>query len=166
MNGAPRRYVFNHTHLLRRPAIDGPIFYDDQAAEKVIELTFADYTLTELALRNDYNEVIIAGYYDNHLNNWLLDFTAKIRGLRIMDRRHFVVDNIDHVTAYCYYDEIDRIWHVASPVNLTGRLQRLLWRVTDAGGAGYISIRHWDRLYNRLRPIEPEDEIDWKKNGF
>jgi hypothetical protein len=165
MRGVPTRYIFNHTHLLRRPDVRGPIFFDDEAAEKVVELTFADYTLNELALRNTYEEAIVTGYFDNGLNEWQQDFKATIHGFRIMDRRHFVVDNIDHVTVYGYYDRMDRIWFVGTDVPLTGRLQRLLWRITD-NDHGYISIRHWDRLYNRLRPIEPEDDNDWKKNGF
>lgn len=157
---SPKRWIFDYTYLLRRPGVDGPIFSSENCVENIVEITFADYSRDELTIRNSYNIVDVVCFLDLSENEWCPIYKAKIYGLRVMDQRQFVVDDIDHVTAYCYYDDISRLWESGVQTVEGGRLKRLLWRSLDE--INFISFRHWDRMY-RLRD---SGNKDWIRNGF
>lgn len=154
-----RRYVFNNTYLMRKPHPSSPIFSEDWAAERVLEIVLVDYRLPEINLAQHYPCCTFEIYQDNGFNDWSLVFTANMFRLRLVDLREFDVDGIFHVCAYFYYESIrqfqNEYMYRIPPIP---NLPRLLWRPNNID---FINIRHWHR-----RHAYADRSQNWLKEGF
>lgn len=166
----PKRYIFNDTYLLRRPSYEGAIFSSilgNPYYGNDLTLTFIDYKLNEVMVRNHYPLVNIEFFSaplnsithegrDNS-NDWGRDYRISITDLHYIRKECvWMVDDISIVRIAFEFNTISckhiQEFDFSHSRNLN---MRLLWRPPGP----FQNIRHWHRL-------DSIKEKSWDKEGF